>query len=135
MSGLGPQLRAARERLKATASQVAAATHLKVLVIEAMERDDYGKLIAPAYAKGFYKLYCDYLGLDAEPFIESYLNSPGVSEDKTELIRDQKKKAGLFSGLQKKMQEMQKRGKEKEPRKKTSPARPAQAGDGEPEIH
>ena len=109
MSGLGNQLKEARERMRVTVTEAAAATHLKILVIDAMERDDYRKLIAPAYAKGFFRLYCEYLGLNAEPFIEAYLYSSGVSEDKTELIRDPKKKLGLFSGLQKRMKDSQER--------------------------
>jgi cytoskeletal protein RodZ len=109
MSGLGNQLKEARERMRVTVTEAAAATHLKILVIDAMERDDYRRLIAPAYAKGFFRLYCEYLGLNAEPFIEAYLHSSGVSEDKAELIRDPKKKPGLFSGLQKRMKEMQER--------------------------
>ena len=107
MSGLGRQLKDAREKMRITVTEAASATHLKMLVVDAMERDDYPKLIAPTYAKGFYRLYCEYLGLDAEPFIEAYLHSAGVSDDKTELIRDPKKKPGLFSGLQRKMKEAQ----------------------------
>ena len=107
MSGLGRQLKEAREKMRVTVTEAASSTHLKMLVIDAMERDDYPKLIAPTYAKGFYRLYCEYLGLDAEPFVEAYLHFAGVSDDKTELIRDPKKKPGLFSGLQKKMKEMQ----------------------------
>ena len=106
MSGLGNQLRAARESKRATVTEAAAATHLKMLVIDAMERDDFPKLIAPTYAKGFFRLYCEYLGLDADPFIDAYLVAIGGPEDKVELLRDPKKKPGLFSGLQKKMKEM-----------------------------
>ena len=109
MSGLGRQLQEARERMRVTVTAAAAATHLKMVVIDAMERDDYPKLIAPAYAKGFYRLYCEYLGLNAEPFISAYLFSSGASDDKADLIRDPKKKPGLFSGLQKKMQALQER--------------------------
>ena len=107
MSGLGQQLKAAREKMRMTVTEASAATHLKMLVVDAMERDDYPKLIAPTYAKGFYRLYCEYLGLDAEPFVEAYLHFAGVSDDKAELIRDPKKKPGLFSSLQKRMKEMQ----------------------------
>ena len=107
MSGLGQQLKEAREKMRVTVTEASAATHLKMLVVDAMERDDYPKLIAPTYAKGFYRLYCEYLGLDAEPFVEAYLHFANVSDDKTELIRDPKKKPGLFSGLQKRMKEMQ----------------------------
>ena len=59
MSGTGSQMREARERMRVTVTEAAAATHLKMLVIEAMERDNYPKLIAPTYAKGFFRLYCE----------------------------------------------------------------------------
>lgn len=78
MSGLGQQLRAIREQSGTTISEVAAATRLKTLVIDAMERDDFNRLIAPAYARGFYKLYCDYLGVDPAPFIAAYLDRKSV---------------------------------------------------------
>ncbi len=40
MSGLGQQLRELREQKRVTVTEVAAATHLKVLVIKAMEEDN-----------------------------------------------------------------------------------------------
>jgi TonB family protein len=73
MSGMGDRLREARERLGVSVEDVAHATRLKPQVVEAMERDDRKRLIAPAYAKGFYKLYCEYLGMDPEPFVQAYL--------------------------------------------------------------
>ena len=39
MSGTGSQMREARERMRVTVTEAAAATHLKILVIDAMERD------------------------------------------------------------------------------------------------
>ena len=98
MSGLGNQLRAARESKRATVTEAAAATHLKMLVIDAMERDDFPKLIAPTYAKGFYRLYCEYLGLDAEPFVEAYLEAIGGPEDKAELLRLAKENGLIVTG-------------------------------------
>ena len=53
MESIGQQLKAARERKGATPSQAAAATHLKVQHVEALERDDYSRLTVPTYAKGF----------------------------------------------------------------------------------
>ena len=133
MNGMGSQLRAAREHLGITVSAAAAATHLKLLVIDAMERDDYRKLIAPPYAKGFYRMYCGYLGLDPEPFIESYMQGIGGADDKAELLRDPNQKPGLFSGLQKKMKarqdrkEIQRKAKEiAAARRQAQPAHPAE---------
>ena len=72
MDSIGQQLKAARERKGVTASQAAAATHLKVQHVEALERDDYSRLTVPTYAKGFLKIYAEYLGLDSVPLIREY---------------------------------------------------------------
>ena len=43
-----------------------------------MERDDFSRIAAPTYAKGFIKLYADYLGLDPGPAAGGlYRASPG----------------------------------------------------------
>lgn len=109
MSGLGAQLREERERRQLTVAEVAATTHLKILIIDAMERNDYKRLIAPPYARGFYRLYCDFLNLDMEPFVMAYMRGSGYSDDKTDLIRDPKKKPGILSGFQKRIKDMQER--------------------------
>ncbi|TAN37836.1 MAG: helix-turn-helix domain-containing protein [Verrucomicrobia bacterium] len=72
MENIGQQLKAARERKSVTASQAAAATHLKVQHVEALERDDYSRLAVPTYAKGFLKIYAEYLGLDPAPLLREY---------------------------------------------------------------
>lgn len=70
---LGQKLREARERRGLTSAQVAAATHIKGEHIEAMERDDFSGLPIPTYAKGFIKIYAEYLGLDPQPLVQEYL--------------------------------------------------------------
>ena len=72
METIGQQLKAARERKGVTASQAAAATHLKVQHVEALEHDDYSRLTVPTYAKGFLKLYAEYLDLDPAPLLREY---------------------------------------------------------------
>lgn len=72
MDTIGQQLKAAREHKGVTASQAAATTHMKVQQIEALERDDYSRLTVPTYAKGFLRLYAEYLGLDAAPLLRDY---------------------------------------------------------------
>jgi hypothetical protein len=69
---LGEQLRRARLERKASASEVSAATHIKVQIIEAMEREDFSSVAAPIYAKGFIRLYAEHLGLDPRPMLEEY---------------------------------------------------------------
>jgi cytoskeleton protein RodZ len=72
MDTIGQQLKAARELKGVTASQAAAATHLKVQHVEALERDDYSRLAVPTYAKGFLRIYAEYLGLDPAPLLREY---------------------------------------------------------------
>lgn len=69
---IGEILREAREKKKVTCSQAAAATRMKVQHIEAMERNDFSHMAAPAYARGFLRLYADYLSLDPEPLLHAY---------------------------------------------------------------
>lgn len=73
MDTLGQQLKTARERKKIGTSEAARKTRIKIQHIEAMERDDFSRIPAPAYAKGFIKIYAEYLGLDPEPLIAEYL--------------------------------------------------------------
>ena len=70
---LGETLREARLRKNLTSSQVAAATRMKVQVVEAIEREDFSKVAAPIYGKGFIRLYAEEVGLDAAPLIEEYV--------------------------------------------------------------
>lgn len=69
---LGDVLRAAREKKNQTTSEVAAATNIKVQIIEDLEKNDYGRMSAPIYAKGFIKLYAEHLGLDPAPLVALY---------------------------------------------------------------
>lgn len=70
---LGKQLQNAREKMKLTASEVAAATYMNVQTVEAIEREDFSGIAAPIYAKGFIKLYAEYVGMDPQPLIQEYL--------------------------------------------------------------
>lgn len=69
---LGNILREARKKQEMTLSQAAAGTRIKVQVIEALENEDYSRIPAPIYAKGFMKIYAEYLGLDPAPLINEY---------------------------------------------------------------
>jgi cytoskeleton protein RodZ len=75
MATLGQILRTARERRGATPSQAAAATRIKMQHIEAMESDQFQRIPAPTYAKGFLRMYAEYLGLDPAPLVRQYMES------------------------------------------------------------
>lgn len=70
---LGDILRKARESRKLTPSQVAQATHMKIQTVEAIEREDFSRMPAAIYCKGFIKLYAEYMGLDPDPLTREYV--------------------------------------------------------------
>lgn len=72
METIGQVFKAARGKKGVTASQAAVATRIKIQHIEEMERDDFSRMAAPTYAKGFIRLYAEYLGLDPAPLIQAY---------------------------------------------------------------
>ena len=76
---LGEDLRKARLARKETCSQVAAATRMKVQVVEDLEAERFDRIAAPIYVKGFIRLYAGHVGLDPKPFIDDYLSKiPGA---------------------------------------------------------
>lgn len=72
MKTMGQIFREARERKKLTLSRAAAISRIKIQLIEGMEVDDFSKMPAPAYAKGFIKLYAELLDLDPAPLLAEY---------------------------------------------------------------
>ena len=89
MDTIGQQLKAARELKGVTASQAAAATHLKVQHVEALERDDYSRLAVPTYAKGFLRIYAEYLGLDPAPLLREYTARKRQKRDPAHRLQEQ----------------------------------------------
>lgn len=73
MSSVGTLLRETREKKKVSLEDAARATHIKGEMLAALESDDFEKVPAPTYAKGFLKIYADYLGLDSEEVVRDYL--------------------------------------------------------------
>ncbi len=73
MATLGQQLKAAREAKGISESDAGRATKILTKLIRAMENDDFSDMAAPMYAKGFIRLYADYLGIDPAPLVEEYM--------------------------------------------------------------
>lgn len=73
MPTLGEKLRAGRERRGATTSQAAASTRIMIQHIEAMEANQFQRIPAPTYAKGFIRMYAEYGGLDPAPLVREYV--------------------------------------------------------------
>ena len=71
---LGETLRRKRTDLGLTISQVAGSTQIKAQTIEDIEKEDFRRISAPIYGKGFIKLYAEHLGLDSVPLVNEYAN-------------------------------------------------------------
>lgn len=99
MESIGQTLHDARVEKGATLSQAAAATRIKVQHIESMEQDDFSRIAADTYARGFIKIYAEYLGLDVEPLLRLYQQThaksvpPTLVEEPTDAADDEKAEA------------------------------------------
>lgn len=69
---LGRILREARESKGMSIAQAAEATRILYPVIEGLETEDFRKIAAPIYGRGFIKIYAEVLGLDPNPLLNDY---------------------------------------------------------------
>ena len=74
MSSFGETLRNAREAKGLSCSQVAAQTHMLVQIVEEMEREDFHRIPAPIYGRGFVRLFADCVGLDPVPLGREFMD-------------------------------------------------------------
>lgn len=72
---IGPILQEARQKKKLTASQVAELTRMKVQIVDDLEHDDFHRLAATIYGKGFIRLFAECVGLDPAPLIADYMRT------------------------------------------------------------
>ena len=76
---LGEVLRTARQKRRLSISQIAETTRLKATLIEDLERNDFSRVPAPIYGRGFLKMYAEAVGLDPHPLVEEYIRVCAVS--------------------------------------------------------
>lgn len=69
----GETLRAARETKGMTCSEVAKKTRLLVQIVEEMEQEDFHRIAAPIYGRGFVRLYAQCVGLDPAPLVAEFM--------------------------------------------------------------
>ena len=74
MIEFGKTLRAARESKGLTPGQIAEKTHMMVQMVEGLEKDDFSKIVAPIYGRGFVKLYCEAVGLEPKPLVDAFMD-------------------------------------------------------------
>src|SRR5712691_3582399 len=86
---IGSSLRDARERRNLKLSEVERATRIRAKYLQALEDERFDILPAAAYAKGFLREYADYLGLDAQRFVDEYNSrfAPAEEPVATPLVR------------------------------------------------
>ncbi len=74
MTYFGETLRKAREAKGLTTSQVAEKTRILVQIIDAMEKEDFSRIKAAIYGRGFVKLICECLGIDPKPLVAEFMD-------------------------------------------------------------
>lgn len=75
MIEFGKTLREHREAKGLTTSEVAQKTHILVQQVEALEKEDFSKIAAPIYGRGFVKLYCEAVGIaDYKPLVDEFMD-------------------------------------------------------------
>lgn len=73
MIAFGKTLREAREAKGLTTNQLAETTKLLVQIVEDLEIENFNRIPAPIYGRGFVKLYCEAVDLDPKPLIEEFM--------------------------------------------------------------
>lgn len=73
MIEFGKTLRQAREAKGLTIAQVADATHMMSQIVEGLESENFSRIVAPIYGRGFVKLYCEAVGLDPKEPIAAFM--------------------------------------------------------------
>lgn len=66
---IGQQLRRQREARQQTIDEVAAATHIRIHYVNAMEAGEFQAIPSLVQARGFLRAYAEYLGLNADPLL------------------------------------------------------------------
>ena len=74
-SSVGRLLRRAREEGHIDLDEAVEATRIRRYYLEALEKEQWGNLPSPVFIKGFLRAYAEFLGLDKEMVLNSYLRS------------------------------------------------------------
>lgn len=80
METIGNKLKAAREKQNMTAADVAKVIRIRTEYVVAIEKNEFHKLIAPIYARGFIKLYAQCVQLEHAPLLRQF----DAAEDREE---------------------------------------------------
>lgn len=73
MGDIGGRLRQARQQAGLSLEQISARTKIKVSILDAIEREDFGQLPRGFFRRGFLRAYARELRLDAESIVRQYV--------------------------------------------------------------
>ena len=73
-TSFGETLRNAREAKGLTTSQIASKTRMLVQIVEEMENEDFHRIAAPIYGRGFVRLYAECVDLDPIPLVKEFMD-------------------------------------------------------------
>ncbi|MBC8207558.1 MAG: helix-turn-helix domain-containing protein [Desulfobulbaceae bacterium] len=83
---LGSQLREQRELKGLSLEEMAEETRISLANLQAMEADDHNSLPAEAFARGFYNICADRLGLEREAVMAQYSRDLNLGQKKEKTI-------------------------------------------------
>ena len=93
----GQLLRSTREKKQLSIEQVAGALHLSVDIISQLEQNQFDKIAAPTYTRGYLRSYAKFLGLDGETVV-GHFNQNLENESTPEIIPEVSQKSQVTSG-------------------------------------
>ena len=85
MDSLGYIFKKTRERRRLNIEQVYKQTKVQPQYLRAIEKDDYSIFSSPVHAKGFIKIYSDFLGLNSQEILALWRRDYSLVIKKTEL--------------------------------------------------
>ncbi len=100
IENLGQYLKNIREEKKIPVAQVAQELKTSMDIIQAIDNNEYERLPAPIYVKGYLRSYAKYMGLDGEAIVELY-KKLYPTETKQELVLEKQKLPGINFNWQK----------------------------------
>lgn len=77
--GLGPLLRNQREQEGLSLDDATKSTKISLPILRAIENDDFERMPAEAFCRGFYTIYAKYLNLDPEEILTQYRQAKKIA--------------------------------------------------------
>lgn len=97
---VGQQLREARERQKVSLHAIAEKTNISVRFLDAIEKNQFGKLPGGIFTRGFIRSYAAQVGLDPDAAVQQFLSDePDARDESDDPITREREGLGLVAVL------------------------------------